>query len=213
MKRLVLTLILIQFATALNAQSPNAAADLGCAVKRTPLFALKTNLLFDAVSTPNLEIEAAFPANRISLMSEYWLPWYIWDKNSKAYQLKYCGSEIRLWLGNRTRKDILHGHFLGIYGGGGRFDLEWESEGHQSELYYSVGLTYGYSFKLNRSFRIETSLSAGYLNAGYKYYIGMVNDKYLVWQRDGIFSYFGPLKAKVSLSWIMHAKKGGRCRK
>ncbi len=206
MKRVFFIISLILFAVALQAQQTNAAADSLCTAKKAPLFAFKTNLLYDLAVTPNLEMELPFAQNRYSVMAEYWCPWYIWDNNSKAYQLIYGGVEVRRWMGNRTEKEILHGHFVGLYAGGGKYDLEWESRGYQGESYIAAGVSYGYSFNLNRSLRLETSLGIGYMQTEYKYYIGMENDKFLVWQHNGRYTYFGPLKAKVSLTWILFRK-------
>ncbi len=212
MKRVCLIIHLILSAAALHAQQPNAATDSLCIEKR-PLFALKTNLLLDAVAAPNLELEVPIARNRYSIMAEYWFPWYVWDNNSKAYQFIHGGIEARRWLGRRCEKETLHGHFISMFAGGGKYDLEWESEGFQGDSYLAAGIGYGYSFRLNRSFRLETSIGIGYMKTGYKYYIGMHDDKFLVWQHNGEFSYIGPVKAKISLSWVLFRKvrkEGGR---
>ncbi len=177
---------------------------------RVPLFAIKTNLLLDALVAPNVELEIPFKGNKYSLMAEYWQPWFIWGHNSKAYQLFFVGLEGRRWLGDRTKKDLLHGHFLGVYAGGGYYDLEWESKGYQGEIYLNAGVTYGYSFRLSNALRLETSISIGYMQTEYRRYFGMEDDKYLVWQNDGKQTWVGPTKAKVSLSWLLFRnKKGG----
>lgn len=175
-----------------------------------PLLALKTNLLLDAALTPNVEVEFPLRDNRWSVMAECWFPWYVWHHNSRAYQLLYFGAEGRRWWGDRRQRGALEGHFTGFYVGGGKYDLEWDSEGYQGEFYLTAGLSYGYSMRLNRRLRLEFSLGIGYFQTNYRHYIGMENDTFLVWQNNGTYNWFGPTKAKISLAWLLPLKKGGR---
>ena len=174
-------------------------------------YAIKSNLLFDAIGAFNVEGEVAFSQNRYSVMGECWFPWYVWHHNSRAFELLYGGAEVRRWLGNRQKKAPLAGHFVGLYAGGGKYDLEWNSKGYQGEFLIAAGASYGYVFNLSHRFRLETSLGIGYMRTKYRYYKGMENDKYLVWQNNGRYSWFGPTKVKVSLVWILPnwKKKGG----
>ncbi len=168
-----------------------------------PRLALKTNLLFDLLAAPNVEVELPLgKRNRWSVMAECWFPWYVWHHNSRAYQILYIGAEARRWLGDRTRHPVLQGFFVGGFMGGGKYDLEWNSKGYQGEFYIAAGATCGYSKYLNRRLRLETGLGVGYLRTRYRRYHGKQNDKYLVWQRDGRYSWLGPTKLKVSLVWL-----------
>ncbi len=171
--------------------------------------ALKTNLLFDAALTPNIEIEFPFAHDRFSVMGEYWFPWFVSRDNASCYQLLYGGLEARCWFGDRTRRETLAGHFMGLYAGGGLYDLEWKSRGYQGEFYIAAGLSYGYSFRLNRSLRLETSVGFGYMRTDYRHYIGEEENRFLVWQYDGRYTWIGPTKAKVSLVWVLGGKKNG----
>lgn len=187
-----------------------------------PFVAVGTNLLFDAALTPNLELEIPFGRSRWSLMAEWWTPWYRWHgqgRKNRAYQLLLGGVEGRYWFSareNTASPIVLQGHFAGIYGAGGMYDLEWDTPAHQGWQgeFWSAGLTYGYAFSFGRSWRLTLSLSAGYVGGPQRVYEGQFNDEHLIWQGTRRFSYFGPTKAKMTLSyligWKVRQKGGGR---
>ena len=178
------------------------------------LFALKTNLLFDAVMAFNGEIEIPLgDTNRWSLMGEIWKPWFVWHHNSRAYQLQILGGELRYWLGQcRQRKPMLTGWFVGPYYAWGKYDFEWGSVGDQGE-FHSIGLTAGYVWPIHRHWNLEVSASVGTLGGGWlggerRHYHGEFNDTHLIWKYTTTSSYTGPTKLKVSLAWLI----GTKCR-
>lgn len=175
------------------------------------IFALKTNLLFDAVLAPNIEVE--FPlGKRWSVSAEYTFPWWLSKDNSKAMQMLSGGVEGRLWLGNREKHRVLCGHFVGFYTGGGIYDFRYNSKGYQGEFYIASGLSYGYGLQLNKSLNLELSLGLGYMVTDYRYYECKEDNTIRAWQNDGTYTWIGPTKAKVSLVWLLgngSRKKGG----
>ncbi len=177
------------------------------------MFALKTNLLYDVVLAPNIEFEFPFAKDRFSVMGEFWCPWWCDNDDAWCYELLYGGIEGRWWFQDRTGRDALTGHFVGLYAGGGYYDFEWKSKGYQGEFMVAAGISYGYSFKLSDRMRLETSLGVGFMRTDYRHYIGMEDNEFLVWQYDGIYTWVGPTKAKVSLVWMIggnNHRKGGR---
>lgn len=173
-----------------------------------PAFALKTNLLFDAAITPNIEVERWFGRSaRFSLMAEAWMPWWSNSDDSKVYELFNAGLEWRVWMhhDNGYYRRPLTGHFLGLYGSGGYYDLQHTDNGHRGE-FYSAGLTYGYACRIARRFNLEFSVSAGYVGGPYKSYHPMPGTDYLVLNHSDHLNYWGPTKAKISLVWLI----GGR---
>lgn len=184
-----------------------------------PYVSLKTNMLFDALMTPNLEVEVPIEWSRWSVMAEWWTPWYRWNghnKHNHSYELLMLGAELRYWFSRRDAQcpRLLAGHFVGIYGAGGKYDIQpgrKHHEGWQGE-FGSIGLTYGYSFHLSRHWRLELSLSAGYVGGPQHYYHGMFDDTHLIWQHDDRLHYVGPTKLKVSVAYLIgwHSiRKGG----
>lgn len=164
--------------------------------------AVKTNILYDAVTAVNAEIE--FPIGKhLSLMVEDVFPWWAWGPNDKKYcfQLLSIGVEPRWWFLRNDKKDYLSGHFAGVYGMSGIYDFQWDKALCYQGEFWSAGLTYGYAMPVCKWMNMEFSLSVGYLQSDYRHYQPDMNyehlykDKYKV----GKFSWFGPTKAKISL--------------
>lgn len=176
-----------------------------------PVFALKTNMLFDVAGALNFEIEVPFgKERRWSAMVEDWFPWYVWHHNSRAYEVWTVGGELRRWFGRCPAKQpLLTGTFLGVYGAGGKYDVEWHSKGYQGE-FASFGLTFGHSWVLSKHWNLEASISAGTVFGPRRRYHGEFNDSHLIWQRNSDLFYVGPTKAKLSLVWLLENpfKKG-----
>ncbi len=175
-----------------------------------PLFAVKTNLLFLAALMPNVEFEVPI-GNRWSIAGDWMFPWWITDDNANALQVLSGNLEGRYWFGERENRPQLTGWFAGFYAGGGLYDLQWRDNGYQGEFFIAAGLSGGYAHTINRSgsLRMEYSLGIGYLKTDYRYYEGMEDNKYLVWQHDGNYTWIGPTRAKISLVWMLN-KKGGK---
>lgn len=175
-----------------------------------PVIALKTNLLFDIACMPNLEVEVPL-GKRWSLNGEMMLPWWLIDGDKYCLQVLSGGLEARYWLGNRINKKRLTGHFVGVYAGGGKYDLQWEEKGYQGEFFIASGLSYGYSLSLSRHWNMEFSLGVGLLRTNYRHYLTRDNYQTLLWQNNGTYTWIGPTKAKISLVWLIgNQKKGGR---
>lgn len=174
---------------------------------KRPLFALKTNLLFDAAMMPNVEIEVPI-GRRWSVNGEYMFPWWLFDGDKYSLQILMGGLEGRYWLGSR---DVLTGHFLGLYAGGGKYDLQWKENGYQGEFFIAAGISYGYAKKIARNLRLEFNIGIGVLRTDYRHYHARDNYQTLLWQENGKYTWFGPTKAKISLVWLLNrkAKKGG----
>ena len=168
------------------------------------VIAMKTNLLFDAALAPNIEVERWFGKNnRFSVMAEVWFPWYVWKSNSRAYEVLTVGLEGRYWLTHSKKhpERPLTGWFVGAYVAGGKYDIEWKSEGDQGE-FTSLGLSVGYTWRIGRNLNLEASAAGGWVAGPYRHYEGRFHDKHLIWQRNEHLSYFGPTKLKLSLVWL-----------
>ena len=129
---------------------------------RRPLLALKTNLLFDAALMPNVEIEVPV-GKRWSVNGEYAFPWWQFDRGKYCMQVLMGGLEGRYWLGSRkSREDreVLTGHFLGLYAGGGKYDLQWGEKGYQGEFFIAAGVSYGWATRIARHLHLEFNIVA-----------------------------------------------------
>lgn len=177
------------------------------------LLALKTNLLFDIATAINAEIEIPIKEHW-SIAAELIFPWWTID-NHKAdskrnrMQLLNGNLEGRYWWHKDSSDPILTGWFAGLYTGAGLYDLEYNAKGYQGEFFIAAGISGGYAHTINRAenLRLEYSIGIGYLETHYKYYHSeFCNNSYwhAIEQRSGKYSWFGPTRAKISLSWLIN---------
>jgi len=176
--------------------------------------AIKTNLLYDAVTALNVELEVPI-GGRWSIMAEDVFPWWHID-NKYAFQMWEMGVEARFWFKpwdvNGTEK--MRGWFVGAYGMSSMYDFQYDRAINYQGEYWSAGISAGYVMPIGKKkkLNLEFSISAGYLQTDYRHYFPA--DDYSKLIRDpynmGTVSYFGPTKAKVSLIIpINFGKKGG----
>ena len=124
------------------------------------------------------------------------------------------GLEGRYWLGGRKKRqqtEVLTGHFLGLYVGGGKYDLQWDDNGYQGEFFIAAGISYGWATRIARNLRLEFNIGIGLLRTDYRHYHARDNHQTLLWQENGRYTWFGPTKAKISFVWLLNrkVKKGG----
>ena len=178
---------------------------------RKPLFAVKTNMLFDLATAINLELEIPL-GDRWSLLGELVSPWWLIEDKQYAFQAVHANLETRVWLGDRANRPRLTGWFAGVYAGAGYYDVEWGSLGYQGKFHISTGLTTGFAHTLGKkgNFRMEYSLGAGYFKTDYSSYnpiFGIDDQWHLIRQRSGNFTWIGPTRFKISLVWLLHRNK------
>lgn len=170
--------------------------------EKVTIAAIKTNLLYDAVSAVNFEVEVPI-GNKWSVMAENVCPWWTWgrNKNQYAFQMWEIGVEPRWWFARDSKRDKLSGQFLGAYLMSSIFDFQNDFALCYQGEYWSTGLSYGFSMPLGRRLNLELSASVGYLRADYRHY--QPDPAYEHLYRDifktGVTSYFGPTKLKASI--------------
>ena len=189
--------------------------------ERKTILALKSNLLYDALTLVNYSIEVPITKN-FSALYYHQFPWWRWGESNNEYCIRFLsiGAEARWWFkpmtGNKNRynRDKLVGHFLGVYAESGKWDFEWERRFcHQGE-HWSAGLSYGYSMPVGKYFNLEYSLSLGYASIPYRKF-SPSGDYQILWRdpvKHGRWHYFGPTKAQISLVYpitITTKRKGG----
>lgn len=182
-------------------------------VRDTLVIAAKTNLLYDAVTALNFELELPI-GEHWSVAVEDIFPW--WERDNKyCLQMWEMGIEGRYWFRRNTHYvEKLRGHFLGAYVMSSKYDFQRDWDICYQGEYWSVGLTYGYSMKLTRHLNMEFSISVGWLSSAYRHYYP-ADDYDLLWRDKsdvGRLGYFGPTKLKVALVYpirIPYKKRGG----
>ncbi|MGL4852854.1 MAG: DUF3575 domain-containing protein [Phocaeicola sp.] len=186
--------------------------------------AVKTNLLFDLATLLNVELEVPI-GRRFSVAGEWIFPWWLFEDDQNCLEVLSGNLEARYWFKpNYSKQDPLlkkhnplTGWFVGIYGGGGLYDLEWKREGYQGEFFIASGLSAGYVKPLHRNLNLEFSLGVGVLRTKYRHYHAEYCDIdsrwHLIKQHNGTYTWVGPTKAKISLVWYPHFKlnkRGGK---
>ena len=83
-----------------------------------PLFAIKSNILFDIATLINVEIEVPI-GKRISVAAETMFPQWNLKKQKKTIEAVTGNLELKVWLGNRQKRQHMVGWYVGAYGGGG----------------------------------------------------------------------------------------------
>lgn len=164
--------------------------------------AVKTNLLYDAATTPNLGLEVALgQKNSVQLL--YGLnPWdFGQHKKMKHWVLM---PEYRHWFCQK-----FNGHFIGAHLMGGQFNaggidlpggIFKNLKSNRYEGWYAgVGFTYGYQWMLSRHWNFEASVGVGYDYINYKKYpcltCGAIKEK-------DHTNYVGPTKLALSLIYV-----------
>ena len=172
---------------------------------RNMIAAVKTNLLYDAVTGLNVEVEVPI-ANRFSVAWEDVFPW--WETGNKyCFQLWEMGAEARYWFKpwETIGTEKLRGWFVGPYVMSGKYDFQYDkSINYQGEM-WSVGATAGYAMPIGKKKRVnlEFSLSMGYMKTHFRHYIPTDSYDKLIHDPAGDGSFYNifkyPTKAKVSL--------------
>lgn len=163
-------------------------------------FALKSNLLYDALLIPNLSLEASIGSGW-TLGAGGMLAW--WSKDAKhRYWRIYGGDlEIRKYFGTLSKSKPLQGHHLGIYGDFLTYDFEFGAKGYQSKATYAAGIKYGYSHPIANRLNLDFALGIGYLHSNYKTYVP--KDGCYVYQETKKRKWLGPTQAEISLVWLL----------
>lgn len=166
---------------------------------------LKSNLVYDALLMPSLEVEYRI-SDRWSVALEGNMAWWHNDGRHRYYQLATIVPEARYWFGTQGRR---RGHYVGLFGGGGWYDLENGGTGYKGEGGL-LGLSYGYQFPVGRRLAFEAGIGLGFMTTRYEEYQPL--DGHYVYRQTSRFNYFGPLKLKFALVWNigrMAERKGG----
>lgn len=166
---------------------------------------VKTNLLADAILSPNVGVEFGLkPHWSLDLTGEL----NLWTVNEHKWKHWFAQPEARYWFCEYFAK-----HFVGIHAMGGQYNvgnihnnlhfLGSDFSGVTDHRYegWAVGggIAYGYSFLLAKHWNLELEIGIGYLYTKFREYECQTCGK----QTDeGHHNYFGPTKAAVNLVYV-----------
>ena len=163
-------------------------------------FALKSNLLYDALLVPNLSLEASIGSGW-TLGAGGMLAWWSKDVKHRYWRIYGGDLEIRKYFGTLSKSKPLQGHHLGIYGDFLTYDFEFGAKGYQSKATYAAGIKYGYSHPIANRLNLDFALGIGYLHSNYKTYVP--RDGCYVYQETKKRKWLGPTQAEISLVWLL----------
>ena len=168
------------------------------------LFYLRTNLLL-----PLLNVGVELPlGNRWSIAADWYYPWAFRKSDHKnCFQADGLSLEGRYWFGSKHKSGVenkkyrLQGHSVAGFVMAGRYDIERNYSGHQGE-YVLGGVDYLWATPIFKGkMHLELSVGVGFFYSWARHYT--------VYEEGGKayrdknfrkrFSYFGPLRASVSL--------------
>lgn len=176
--------------------------------------ALKTNLLYDATTTPNLGVEVGV-GGKSTLNLVYGInPWHFNSDTHGVRQAKHwvVMPEYRWWHCSR-----FNGSFIGVHLMGGEMNVanvdlpipgfffqganlqKAVKSGRYQGPYAGVGFTYGYQWPLSRHWNLEAEIGAGYNHVWFDQYpCGECGTRI----SRGHANYLGLTKLGISLMYV-----------
>lgn len=169
-----------------------------------PKVAFKTNLLMDALLSPNIGVETPV-APRWTLDFSFEInAWKL--SHQRRWKHWFVQPEFRYWIGKR-----MSGHFLAINATGGQYNVsgvgaslnllgtdfsairDYRFQGWM----LGAGIAYGYTWHFTPHWAIEGEIGIGYFGTHYRRYhckgCGKLDEDHLT------HNYYGPTKAAVNL--------------
>ncbi len=178
---------------------------LGCPLAQAQKAAVKTNLLYDALLTPDLGLEVKLaPQWTLDVTGNV----NFWKINQHRWKQWSVQPEARFWF-----CQAFSGHFLGAHLIGGQYnfgnlplgfkflgtDFGQLRDNRFQGWMGGAGVAYGYSWILDRHWNLEAELGIGWIYAHYDKYPCAVCGTRL---DSGDHNYFGPTKAAINIVYI-----------
>lgn len=168
------------------------------------LFALRTNLFYDALLLPTLGIEWRITCD-----------WSLRLDGSRSWWGRSSGTVQKIWLlSPEIRRYLLADRrfYVGVSANYAEYNLYGrplgkllsDDTGYQGRL-WSVGLTLGYQLPLWRSLALDFNLGLGYTRSEYDSFTVPYGVR-IFKQRDRRKNFFGPTQAGISLVWTIGGK-------
>ncbi len=171
--------------------------------------ALKTNMLYDVLALPSVGAEFYLGKN-FSIVGNWTYGWWKSDAVHRYWRAYGGDIAVRYWFGKAARIKPLTGHHIGIFGGVITYDFEFGGQGWMGgrpghtlwdRCNRMAGIEYGYSLPIGRRLNIDFTAGIGYLGGIYLKYVPS-GDHY-EWRSTHNLKWFGPVKAEISLVWLI----------
>ncbi|MCM1313480.1 MAG: DUF3575 domain-containing protein [Roseburia sp.] len=164
--------------------------------------AVKTNLLYDAATTPNIGLEKAVGRKQSVQLFYSFNPWKYGENEQFRHWI--VNPEYRWWFCH-----TFNGSFVGLHAFGGEFNVggvelpfgmwkELKDSRYEGWL-AGAGISYGYQWVVSRHWNFEASVGVGYAYIDYqKFRCGNCGKQ----EFDGHKNYFGPTKLALSVMYV-----------
>ena len=140
----------------------------------TPRFAVRTNMLHNLSTSPNLGVEYRL-ARRWTLELPFTInPWTYNEEKNQKFKFILIQPELRLWT-----CEAFNGHFFGLHGHYALFNvsalphppfsMNMNQRRYEGYL-YGAGLSYGFQTILGARWGLEFEIGAGYARIHYEKY-------------------------------------------
>ncbi len=168
--------------------------------------ALKTNLVGDALLSPNAAIEVGLaPKWSAELSGQF----NFWDVNGHKWKHWVVQPEVRYWLCER-----FSGHFFGLHLLGGEYNfgnidagfnfLGSDFKNLKDKRYQGwaagAGIAYGYAWPVAKHWNIEAELGLGWIYTRYDSYPCVTCGRKI--DSDKPHNYVGPTKAAINIVYL-----------
>lgn len=161
-------------------------------------FALRSNGLRDIALIPNVTFE--FGRGRYSGSATWAAAW--WGGRNKCWRMYGGEAEWRCYFGKASGYQAFAGHHAGVFVGLFTYDIKLGEVGRQCpDVAASWGVSYGYSFPIARQLNLDLNIGLGFIHSHYTRYRYMCDQHICDGNRK--LHYFGPVKAEVSIVWIL----------
>ena len=170
--------------------------------------AIKNNLMYDALKTPNLSFEFSV-GRKWTFDTQVGMNFFFYTKDvtSSRYKTKKFSHwlvqpEARYWLCEKFNGHFfgLHAHYADYNVGGLKFlSKNMENHRYQGNL-YGAGLSYGYQWLLSDRWSMEAVLGIGWAHLDYDKYPCATCGTVL---KSDTKDYFGVTKAAISIIYFI----------
>lgn len=165
--------------------------------QRKLAWTLSTNLIYDALLIPS--VAASLMVSPDICLGISWM--YGWKERRASRPFYAYGGDIHARYYLSRSPHLFSGQHIGLKLQMMRYNHFSDNRGYVADKWTSGGgFEYGYSFRLAKRLRIDTSITIGYLSGKYRKYER--NDGCDVWQYTRRVNWFGPTSAEISLAWV-----------
>ena len=166
---------------------------------------IKTNLISDAVTTPNLGVEFRMAPRWTFDVSGQLNMWNIHGRRWRHWMVQ---PEARVWI-----CEAFQGSFFGIHAIGGQYNIGnidtnikflgsdfSKLKDHRYEGWgVGGGIAYGYAWILSKHWNLEAEIGVGYIYTWFdRYPCGVCGTR----QGSGHHNYFGPTKLSLAIEYL-----------